>query len=178
MGDKDLEITGETKVATLLEHFPEIEETLIAMAPPFRKLRNPILRRSVAKVTSLRQAAAVGRLPVDTMVNALRSAVGQAPVESEETVESVNYFGLQPEWFDESRVVASADEAKDFSDEQMPIVTVLKRGNSLKSGEIFELRTSFLAVPGIDIMRAKGFLTWSVERSEGDIRTYFTKPGE
>ena len=50
MNDNRLEITSQTKVAVLLEHFPELEETLIAMAPPFKKLRNPVLRRSVAKV--------------------------------------------------------------------------------------------------------------------------------
>ena len=53
MADKEVEITSQTKVAELLEHFPELEETLIAMAPPFKKLRNPVLRRSVAKVASL-----------------------------------------------------------------------------------------------------------------------------
>ena len=70
--NKRFAITPETKVATLLECFPELEEVLIGLAPPFKKLRNPVLRKSVAKVASLRQAAAVGRVPIEQMINLLR----------------------------------------------------------------------------------------------------------
>ena len=74
--NEELPITAETKVAALLARYPELEDVLIAMAPPFKKLKNPILRGSVAKVASLRQAAMVGRLAVEDMVNQLRAAVG------------------------------------------------------------------------------------------------------
>ena len=57
--DKPL-ITSTTKVADLLKSYPELEDVLIAMAPPFKKLKNPVLRRSVAKLATLQQAAAVG----------------------------------------------------------------------------------------------------------------------
>ena len=176
MNDNRLEITSQTKVAELLEHFPELEETLIAMAPPFKKLRNPVLRRSVAKVASLRQAAAVGSLPIDKMVNALRSVVGQTPIESEEGTQSEDYYGHRPDWFDESLIASSADEAQDIPENQMPVTVILQRANALTPGEIFEFRATFLPVPGIDLLRAKGFLSWSVECADNDIRTYFAKP--
>ena len=57
-----LVIDETTKVAALLDAYPELEGVLIGIAPPFKKLRNPVLRRSVAKVASLRQAAAVTRI--------------------------------------------------------------------------------------------------------------------
>jgi hypothetical protein len=169
------EITGDTKVATLLDSYPELEETLIAMAHPFKKLRNPILRRSVAKVASLRQAAQVGRLPVAEMVNALRSAIGQNPIQDATGDESGDYFGIQPDWFDESRIVTTMDEKNDFEESRMPVISILQRCNDLRDGEILEVRTSFLPVPGIDLMRAKGFLSWSVESAEDDVLTYLAK---
>ena len=95
---EDIPITPDTKVAALLRHYPELEEVLIGIAPPFKKLRNPILRRSVAKVTSLRQAAAVGRVPIHEVVNELRAAVGQAPLSSEAEPDAASYFSSQPEW--------------------------------------------------------------------------------
>ena len=52
-------ISPEMKVATLLKEYPSLEDTLYEIAPAFSKLRNPILRRTVAKATSLRQAAKV-----------------------------------------------------------------------------------------------------------------------
>jgi len=52
-------LTPATKVADLLESWPELEEVLIAHAPAFRRLKNPVLRRTVARVATLEQAAGV-----------------------------------------------------------------------------------------------------------------------
>ncbi len=128
-------------------------------------------------MASLRQAAKVGRLPVDQVVNALRAAVGQAPIEPDESVEKETYFTERPEWFDESRIVTSLDESTDVTAGTMAITAVLKQGNQLAPGEILELHTTFLPVPGIDIMRAKGFRSWSVEDNPDRIRTYLTPSG-
>ncbi len=49
-------ITPDLKLGDLLDAYPELEDVLIEIAPAFRKLRNPVLRRTVAKLTSLRQA--------------------------------------------------------------------------------------------------------------------------
>ena len=48
---KDIEfsITPDTRIGTLLEKFPELEETLIELAPSFDKLKNPFLRKTVGK---------------------------------------------------------------------------------------------------------------------------------
>ena len=167
-------ITVDTKVAALLEHYPELEDVLIKMAPPFKKLKNPILRRSVAKVASLKQAAAVGRISVGKMVNELRAAVGQEPINIELTDNRSSYYSAQPAWFESDRVVATIEESK-VDANVMPLNPLIRRVSRLAEGEIVELVTSFLPAPGIDIMRKKGFLTWSIE--QGDItKTYFSKP--
>ncbi len=167
-------ITPDTKVAALLSDYPELEELLIGMAPPFKRLRNPILRRSVAKVASLRQAAAVGRIAVDEMVNELRAEVGQAPISSAEVPDTASYFADRPEWFDDDRVVASIDE-QDVDPDVMPLNPLLLRATKMEEGEILELVTRYLPAPGIDIMKGKGFAAWSVEQGEL-IKTYFSKP--
>lgn len=170
----DYPITPDTKVATLLSHYPELEDVLIDMAPPFKKLRNPILRRSVAKVASLRQAAAVGGISVYDLVNGLRSTVGQNPISGTPIEDRASYFSSKPEWFDRGRVVESMVEAE-LDPDVMPLNPLIRRATELGAGEIIELVTTYLPAPGIDIMRAKGFLAWSVE--EGDvIKTYFSRP--
>ncbi|MBR9976721.1 MAG: DUF1858 domain-containing protein [Bacteroidetes bacterium] len=77
-----LEITPQTKVAELLEAHPQLEDVLIDMAPAFRKLKTPLLRRTIARVATLRQAAMTGDLPVSDVVGRLREAVGQPPYEA------------------------------------------------------------------------------------------------
>lgn len=163
------------KVALLLEVYPELEDVLIGIAPPFKKLRNPVLRRSVAKVASLRQAAAVARIPVSELVNRLREAVGQPPIQEEaEDADSI-YLFERPDWFAPDQVVDSIDESSLPAGGPMPLVPLLKRGLQLGEGEILELKTDFIPAPGIDAMSRKGFAAWTKEVSPDQFRTYFIK---
>ena len=80
-----MEINLQTKVVELLEAYPQLEEQLLNLSPTFAKLKNPILRRTVAKVTSLQQAAKIAGISPARMVQALRKAVG---LSSGEMIES------------------------------------------------------------------------------------------
>ena len=46
-------ITPKTKVLELIETYPELEDVLIEYAPAFKNLKNPVLRRTVAKIATL-----------------------------------------------------------------------------------------------------------------------------
>jgi len=77
-----MEITMETKIADLLNSRPDMKDILIAINPKFKKLNNPVLRRTLAKLASVKQAAVVGGMDALDLLNQLRVAVGQEPVES------------------------------------------------------------------------------------------------
>lgn len=176
MSGPDYPIDPSTKIGALLDRYPELEDVLIGMAPPFKKLKNPVLRKSVAKVASLQQAAAVGRVPVDELVNRLREAVGQKPIASEDVGDTVAYFTDRPGWFDPAKVVVSIGEQEIDEQDKMPLTMVLQKATGLQETEILELITTFLPAPGIDIMKNKGFLTWSVQEGPELIKSYFSKP--
>jgi hypothetical protein len=175
MSQRNLEITPSTKVAELLAAYPELEDVLIGMAPPFKKLKNPLLRKSVARVASLRQAAAVARLPVGEIVNKLRSAIGHPELTSDAAPADAEYFRAQPEWVDLDRVVATVDERENKGDDEMPLNRVIREATRLETGELLELITTFLPAPGIDRLKAKGFDVWPVETAPSVIRTYISK---
>ena len=48
------DITLETKISEILNERPEPEHTLFELSPAFAKLQSPILRRTVARVTSVK----------------------------------------------------------------------------------------------------------------------------
>ncbi len=169
-------IEPSSKVSEVLERYPELEDVLIGMAPPFKKLKNPLLRKSVGKVATLRQAAAVGRLSVDDLVNRLRAEVGQEPITSGEGENGEGYFSDRPEWFDPLRVVASIDESRATESDEMTLGSVSRAAARLVPGEIVELITTFLPAPGIDIMRNKGYLVWPVQEGPELVKTYFFRP--
>jgi hypothetical protein len=173
MSETEPDITPAVTVHKLLEAYPQLEEVLIGIAPPFKKLRNPILRRSVAKVATLRHAAAVGRVPLNELIATLRSAVGQAV--SEESYEDGSYFREQPDWFAAQSIALTIEEAKLANQDEMTLGPVLRGAKSLKRGEIIELVTTFLPAPGIDVMKRKGYAIWVVQDADDVIRTYFLK---
>jgi hypothetical protein len=173
--DDNFPILPSTKVGALLDWYPELECILIRLTPVFKKLRNPLLRKGVAKVASLKHAAAVGGVPVNDLVNKLRAAVGQEAIVSEDASESISYFSGQPEWFAVAKIVTSIDE-RAVDPNKMPIVAVLQKAARLDAGEMLELVTTFLPAPGIEIMRRKGLRVWSVQQGPELIRTYVSKP--
>ena len=176
MSQESFPILPSTKVGALLEAYPELEDVLIGFAPPFKKLKNPILRKAVAKVASLQHVATVGGVSVQELVNKLRAKVGQDAIALEQDVDGgFSYFSNRPDWFDPTKIVASIDERHGDSN-KMPITTVLQEAARLQPAEIIELITAFLPVPGIEIMKKKGLLVWSVREQPELIRTYVSKP--
>ena len=69
------EILPQTKVNDLLEEFPQLEEVLINLNPKFNKLKNPLLRNSIGKVATLKQAALVAEMQPDEFIEYLRQAI-------------------------------------------------------------------------------------------------------
>jgi len=173
MAKGTLEVSPSTTVYEMLETYPELEEKLIAMAPPFKKLRNPALRKSVAKVATLKHIASVGNIPLTELINNIRTELGQT--RSAEVYDDEEYFTEQPEWFSKEKIATSLVEGKDGDPDKMTVVAVLREAKNLATGEIIELLSTFLPAPGIDQMRSKGYSAWAT-RGEGDeIRTYFMK---
>ncbi|MBT5877363.1 MAG: DUF1858 domain-containing protein [Candidatus Latescibacteria bacterium] len=172
MSQKELEITPSVTVHALLEAYPELEEVLIGIAPPFKKLRNPFLRKSVAKVATLKHAASVGNVPLNELIDTLREAVGQAL--SRESYPDEDYFGEQPAWFSRDNITLSIDEENTGKENQMTLVTILGDAKHVKRGEIIELITTFVPAPGIEILKSKGYSSWT-RKEDNLIKSYFLK---
>ena len=169
--NSDFQITPETKIGAMLEHFPQLEDILIELAPEFKKLRNPILRKTVVRVTSLRQAAALGKISLPEMINRLREEAG---LEGKFDVDDVGEIVSrdEPEWFSLTRIVKSFDARPMLEAGEQPIQIVLAECHNLKDGEIYELITPFLPAPLIDSAKEKGCLVWAKEESKGVFKTY------
>lgn len=168
-----LVITPRTKVHELLTAYPELEDVLIEMAPVFKKLKNPVLRRTIARVTTLQQAAQVGAIPVHTLVNNLRHKVGQDTLEG--LVAGEAGHSEKPSWLREEHIVKRLDARPIIEEGGHPLGEVLEGVKDLKSGEIFELTTPFLPAPLIEKVVAQGFDHYSDKKAEDCFISYFLK---
>lgn len=166
-------ITPKTKVHELLESYPQLEDVLIEIAPVFKKLRNPVLRRTIARVTTLQQAAQVGQIPVHEMVNTLRQKVGQDRLEGLEASAAGNT--AKPSWLKEEKIAKRLDARPIIEQGGHPLGEVLTGVGELSPGEIYELVTPFMPAPLIERVVAQGFDNWSEKKAEDHFMNYFLK---
>ena len=146
MGDK-LIITPKTKVLQLLEAYPQLESVLIGIVPAFKKLQNPVLRRTVAKVASLQQAAAVGGIRTEELINRLRREVGQ-DLYAEGA--GAAYNTTKPGWFDAEQIARELDARPLLAAGEQPVNQVMADFAVMAAGTIYKLSAPFLPAPLID----------------------------
>jgi hypothetical protein len=173
MADQILVISPKTKVGELLEAYPQLEEVLIGLSPAFEKLKNPVLRKTVARVATLQQVAIVGGLKVDELVNRLRKETGQE--EPFFADGNNNYLtDSPPGWFDPATVIHRFDAIPVINEGGSPMADILAITQKMKEGEALELKTPFVPAPIIDVVRSKGFKVFSIQ-GQGEVLTWFTK---
>jgi hypothetical protein len=164
MKESKITITPRTKVGELLDAYPELEAVLMAMSPAFEKLKNPVLRRTVAKVATLQQVAVVGGVNIEEMVRQLRMKAGQDKLETGQ--DNLEYISVStPEWFDNSSITVRFDATPVINSGGSPMKDILHLAGLLKPGEIFELITPFVPAPVIDMLIEKEFKTYSIDNN-------------
>ncbi len=172
-----IHITPETKVSELLDAYPELEPTLIAIAPAFAKLRNPVLRKTVARITSLSQAARVGNVSIGELVNRLRREVGQdqVAVSSDDSHPTSIAATAPPSWYKPEAIWKSLDARPLIEAGEHPVSIVISDLKEMPAGMIYELVAPFVPAPLIDLIRSKGHDAWTREEPANVFRTYFAK---
>ncbi len=173
--NEDVTITPQTKVAELVEAYPDLEEVLVEIAPAFKKLSNPVLRRTVARVTSLSQAARVGGVPVGELIRRLREAAGHPEWEEETGSAPAAPSGGRPEWVDSGTIHQTLDARPIIEAGEEPLGRVMRDLKDLPEGEIYELITPFEPAPLIDRARGMRFTVWTTAVDVQEHRTYFTR---
>lgn len=155
-----IDINLQTKIADLLTAYPQLEDRLIGISPLFAKLQNPILRRTVAKVTSVQQAASIANIAPPTLVQQLREVVG-LPVEDMSTAVDSQDSTKNPTWLNIDSIAIRYNAIPVIEAGESPMQKILQLSSQLQSGEILQVSTPFYPAPIIDILRSKGYNVWS-----------------
>lgn len=165
-------ITPKTKVLQLIEAYPQLEDVLIDYVPAFKKLKNPILRNTVAKIATLQQAAAVGNVKVEDMINLLRKQVGQDLfTESAGTI----YHTEKPEWYAPQLIANELDAKAMLTAGEQPVNQVMADLKDLQKGSIYKLTVPFLPAPLIDKASSLDIQHWLIKENEESYIVYFYK---
>ena len=166
-------------MAELLESWPELEQVLVAQAPAFRRLKNPVLRRTVARVATLEQAAGVGGVAVRDLVAALRRAAGldDAPPGESGPVEGAPRT-VPPDWVSAGRVVVTIDAEALLDAGEVPLPVVNEKARGLGPGELLRIDSGFRPAPLVESIAKQGFRSYVREASPGRFETFVSQVAE
>jgi len=167
-------ITPKTKIFDLLEAYPGLEDELISSAPQFKKLRNPVLRKTIAKVTNINQAAIIGGLNVEELVNRLRKEAGQESI-SDLSDEGIEFNTIRPEWFKDDLVADSIDIREMLHAGEQPVHEVLASLKKMDDNKILKIIAPFIPAPLIEKSLSMGYQHWLDKKAEEEFLVYFKK---
>jgi hypothetical protein len=168
----NLIITPKTKVLELIETYPELEDILIEIAPAFKKLKNPVLRKTVAKIATLQQAASIGGIKTEELINRLRKEVGQENITSDA---GVQYNYVKPIWFSEEKIAKRFNASEMLAAGEHPVNQVIADLNHLETGKIYLLIAPFLTAPLIDKATSLSLKHWVDKQGDEEFFIYFSK---
>ena len=171
-----MEITPKTKIDTLLKTYPELEQYLMDLNPKYKKLKNPVLRRTVAKIATLTQVAKIGGYEVMDLVNKLRTQVGQAPLNETVPTEEEEHKDA-PEWITQPPVKElNATELLDNDKNPLAELTIALK--SMDPGDVLVLESEFLPAPLIDTVEKQGHEVYTKEADQTHYYTFTRKKGK
>jgi len=173
-------IAPDTRVGELLDAYPQLEEVLIGQAPAFKALKNPILRRTVAKVATLEKAAQVAGVPVRDLVATLRKAAGlgieMATAGADATpVGSIGPQEAPPTWVREDQVRVTIDAEKLLAAGEVPLPRVLRALQEIEVGQLVKLVSSFRPAPLIEAVERGCHRTCVVQAGPNTFHTYLCR---
>lgn len=170
--ENKLVISPKTKVLQLIETYPELEDVLIEYVPAFKKLKNPVLRKTVAKIATLQQASVIGNVKIEELINTLRKAVGEDLISIED---NENYNTIKPEWFEESKILRSIDIREMLNRGEQPVNQVITELTNLPKEEIYKVISPFIPAPLIDKASSLEIKHWIDKKEEEVFEVYFIR---
>ena len=172
------EITLETKIHDLLNDYQGMKEILIGINPKFKKLNNPVLRRTLGRVAGVRQAAIVGGMEPMDLLSQLRLAVGQNSMCETCAEESeachVPAATPRPSWL-QGDPAAILDANQILDADKNPLALARKTLKSLEADRFILLTADFRPEPLIDEFIKDGHKVYTEESQEGQYHTYVQK---
>jgi hypothetical protein len=153
-----MEITPQSKLLDVLEAYPALESQIVEIAPPFKNLKNPVLRRTVGKIATIAQVAQIGGMDVNHLVNTLRKAAGQGEWTAQAETPLVVHLSRaesDPEWISGEPQFTINGTAL-LGRGEVPLAKVNEFLRKLDSGRFLLLVTNFEPSPILEAMEKQG----------------------
>jgi len=165
-----MKVTQNTKISAILKENPAAIDVIADINPNFKKLQNPILRRSLATRVSVRDAAKIGKVPVDTFLKALED-FGFSVDYATENSRSEEVSVMPPDF--SNKEIVTLDVRPIINEGKDPFGYINKVAKNIKPSQILLIINDFEPIPLIDYLIGKNFIHWMKQDEEGNYLSYF-----
>lgn len=167
-------VTTTTKISDLIKANPASIDAIASINKHFKKLKNPILRRTLARRVTIADAARIGGVPVEVFFEKL----AEVGFEIDKTV-----LPDKPADKQEEADVAIVSDGKVVELDVRPVIEggsdpfnmIMEAIKDLPEGAVLKIINSFEPIPLITILREKGYESKVERPEEGVVHTYFKK---
>lgn len=169
-------IRKEDRVASVLARSPEALEVFASASPAFERLRNPMMRRTMARLVTVEQAARIAGIETDALLAKLNHAIGEAlPANEARSTSTHTQTPQAPPGLLETPAsrLFDLDVREDLRQGREPFMAILKAARELPQGHVLRLRAIFEPVPLYAVLAKQGFAHFTERLADDDYRVWF-----
>ncbi|HEX7117946.1 MAG TPA: DUF2249 domain-containing protein [Longimicrobiales bacterium] len=182
-------IQATDRIAAVIARDERLVEILAAASPAFSRLRSPVMRRTMARLVTVEQAARMAGLDAEELVALLNQALeeGEAGVDVEGSQKEERRM---PETRDEATAgaassmpavlkgiapdrIVDADVREDLRRGEEPFRKIMDARKRLPEGGVLRVRAIFEPVPLYAVMAKQGLTHWTERLADDDWRVWF-----
>lgn len=166
-----------TKISKIIEENQAAIEQIASINKHFSKLKNPILRKVLATRVSVKDAAGIGGISVKEFLQKLAEIGIQVIYPDGEKTKidteiSADGFELNDELIVKLDVRPTIESGADPFSEIMAVI------KTMKSNQILEIINIFEPIPLINILKNKGFDSFTKQITKNEFHTFFRRIDE
>ncbi|MEP6473181.1 MAG: DUF2249 domain-containing protein [Gemmatimonadota bacterium] len=164
-------ITKQDSLAAVLQGHESRVDTLIELSPVFRQLRHPETRKTMARLTTVEQAAGMAGIDADDLVRRLNGEAAAADV----PVKSARDHHGRPAALDRMAVenIIEVDVREDLRTGHEPFGRIMAARGQIPAGGALSVRAIFEPVPLYAVMARQGFDHHTEELGDEDWQVWF-----
>lgn len=172
-----MQITKATKISELIKFDARSIDAIASIAKPFKKLKNPLLRKLMASRVTIEEAAKIGGATVSDFIKVLAPLGFQF---DENSFTQILEKETEPNWFKslKKEEITIFDVREILAQGNDPLKEIMKRFKDLEVGKVLCIINTFVPTPLVKLFEKDNTLHYVETISPAEYHTYFFKQGK
>jgi len=175
-------IGADDRVSSVLARDEKLVDVFVEFSPAFKMLRNPLQRKTMAKLVTIAQAARIAGVDASMLLARLNDAIGETEngAQNQTSASATVQLNVAPEkqappglLETPAERIVDLDVREDLREGREPLRRILETVKTVPKGSIFRLRATFEPVPLFTVLGRQGFANFSERFADDDWRVWF-----